>query len=66
MSSSDCPRKGKWIGGCRFEGRWEKSEPIFPANLTKVTGSIIDDFRRKTYVLDICTTCGRTIEREKA
>jgi hypothetical protein len=45
---TDCPRFNKWIRGCNFEARYDKGPK---------------DARRKTYVRDVCTSCGKTIER---
>lgn len=62
-----CPRK--WIRGCRFEPRYDLGSPRI-ANLSagRMTESsfvaVIEASKPKTYVRDVCTTCGRTIERE--
>jgi hypothetical protein len=60
----ECARKGKWIGGCRFEPRYDVSEPIFPSTLKSVDRFIAEEWRRKTYIGEACVTCGKFIERE--
>lgn len=62
---NDCPRFGKWIGGCRFEARYDLS----PADLSQFadlrgtgTGAFLERLRSKTYVRDVCIRCGKTIE----
>lgn len=61
-----CPRRGKWIAGCRFEPRFDTGAPT----TTRITNSssddaatIIESSKPRTYVRDVCVTCGRTIER---
>lgn len=61
-----CPRLGKWIGGCRFEPRYD----LGPADLSvfnSVRGGgfldLVEKMRAKTYVHDICTTCGKIVQR---
>jgi len=54
-----CERRNKWIGGCSFEPRYSTSEAILPENITKMTGDLLDGFRRHTYVGEVCTRCGR-------
>jgi len=63
---SDCPRLGKWIGGCRFEPRYD----LGPADLSSFDtlegrGSLalVEKMRAKTYVHDVCTTCGKIVRR---
>ena len=75
-----CARFGKWIGGCRFEPRFDTKntgsvfESVFGSDATWKTVSVGDGkFMRepvvpkstKTYVRDVCTRCGRTVERPK-
>jgi hypothetical protein len=63
---SDCPNFGKLIGGCRFEPRYDLGPAEgYPAEM-KGIGSLaaaMEPWRRKTYVRDVCTRCGRTVER---
>lgn len=60
-----CERKGKWIGGCKFEPRFEEA----PYNThINVKGTDAEGMRSlmfyEVYVRDVCTTCGKTIERK--
>jgi hypothetical protein len=63
---SECRRAGKWIRGCRFEARYDEGAPV-----GKYTGQyfisdapdIIRALRPITYVHDVCTRCGKTIDR---
>lgn len=41
MSTSDCPRRGKWIGGCRFEGRYHTD-----SSGTQLSAQMIDAIGR--------------------
>jgi len=60
---SDCPRFGKWIGGCQFEARYDLSAVELPAcHEVKMTLTMAEKFRSKTYVRDVCIRCGKTIE----
>lgn len=62
---SDCPRFGKLIGGCRFEPRYDLGVPQYN-NFRGSPGRVLEAIeasRPKTYVRDVCVTCGRTIER---
>lgn len=65
--SEPCPRFGKWIGGCRFEGRWE--ETVDGMNRTPQGAWLVSatgrNQGRRTYVRDVCIRCGKTIERNK-
>lgn len=67
MSEPVCPQRGKWLGGCRFEPRFD----LGAAQIGKFNyeGSdavdAIEKFRAKTYVRDVCVTCGRTKERQE-
>jgi hypothetical protein len=60
-----CPNS--YWGSHKFEARYDLS----PANLSQFAGEFkaseetIEKFRQKTYVRDICTKCGKTIERVK-
>lgn len=58
-----CPRFGKWIGGCRFEARYEERSRqanfdghIYPSSLRKL-------ITIEVYVRDVCVRCGKTVER---
>jgi hypothetical protein len=60
-----CPREGKFIGGCKFEPRYDLGEPDL-SEFTKLTASpeALNALRTKTYVKDVCVRCGKTIERK--
>jgi hypothetical protein len=79
VSEPVCPRAGKLFRGCRFEGRYDTpllsrfdetfgmftrmtTEPV-PGEPTKVR-IVQPEPPKKTYVRDVCVTCGRTIERQ--
>lgn len=78
MTEPMCPRAGKLFRGCCFEGRydtpvasrfdelygglWMTATPM-PGDPTKA--ELARPVQpKKTYVRDICRTCGRTIERQ--
>jgi hypothetical protein len=64
-----CLNAGKWIGGCKFEARYDKVEP--DSSLRRIANYsstfspwFIEKLRvKKTYVHDVCVRCGKTIER---
>mgnify|MGYP001618447839 FL=1 len=63
---NDCPRLGRLIGGCKFEARYDKSEPKINGNFTYhgMQGSArLEQLRQLTYVRDVCIRCGRTVNR---
>ena len=62
----NCPRAGYWLG-CKFEPRYDKSEPRWEGNFTYTGFSgaeRLDQLRQITYVRDVCVRCGSTIERK--
>ena len=68
-----CPREGRWIGGCRFEPRYDYA-PISPDEREWITANFLAAFdrlngmrnmRTKVYVRDVCIRCGKTIERSE-
>lgn len=64
-----CPRFGKLFGGCKFEGRYDLSAPAqvieeFKGSSAAMVG-IIEATKSKTYVRDVCVSCGKTVERQK-
>jgi hypothetical protein len=68
MSSSgqSCSRLGKWVGGCKFEPRYDKGPVQMPDgfSLNYVGVSLaerLEQHRKKTYVHDVCIRCGKTI-----
>lgn len=64
ISETPCPRLDKWIRPCRFEPRFDLGPVEFPTGLSEIQmkASALDKFRRKTYVGDVCTTCGRVVK----
>ncbi len=67
---SDCPRFGKFWNGCRFQARFDESEPTL--EITQYRGSMVSYIealkasKKRTYVRDVCIRCGRTVERKPA
>lgn len=60
-----CERRGKWIGGCRFEPRYDTTPMLSEVfALPSQLPSIIEASKRKTYVGDVCVRCGTAIVRE--
>lgn len=76
-ANPECPRAGRWIGGCKFEARYDDLGPD-PATLARLTGlqkatvydeddvKIVETLRRRRLVRDVCTRCGRTVERDNS
>ena len=63
---SDCERVGKWIGGCRFEARYDEGAPDLSGGLEMKSGNpapFLLALRPKTYIHDICTRCGKVVTR---
>jgi hypothetical protein len=64
---NDCQRLGKLIGGCEFEARYDE-EPCKPAGLEidfkGPSGTLKQILTKRTYVHDICVTCGKIVKRE--
>jgi hypothetical protein len=65
---TDCPRFGRWIGGCKFSPRYDLGEPHSAYNLSGGTAAALayinDSLKPKTYVRDVCERCGKTVERD--
>ena len=56
--------RATWLRGCRWRGRYDTTPPAIDskgaaADLVK----IIEASTRRTYVRDVCETCGATKER---
>lgn len=74
MGSDLCPRAGRWIGGCRFEARFDVGAPAVKLPLGVAPGEVLwvpseqvaalHASKPQTYVRDVCVRCGRTIERQ--
>lgn len=63
---SNCPRSGKWVRSCYFEPRYDLSPAQLPDSTGRgvtAVGPVLERFRQKTYVRDVCIRCGATIER---
>lgn len=66
---TDCPRVGKLFGGCKFSPRYDTVSATAPdgdvafwspgQRPPKPTPA------RKTYLCDVCSTCGKTLFRRK-
>ena len=48
---------------CKFEPRYDKSEPILPNQTMQAERFVAEEWRRQTYVRDVCVNCGMTVER---
>jgi hypothetical protein len=65
----ECPRRDRWIRGCHFEARYDLAPARLPKATHDVKGSggavsaFLEGFRQKTYVRDVCVTCGAVRER---
>lgn len=61
---TSCPRLGKLIGGCKFRPRYDLGPG---ATNFKVQGcdiaEVVEATKPKTYIHDICETCGQTVKR---
>lgn len=60
-----CPRLGKLIGGCRFKPRYDLGVPDL-SQFTSLKGAgegFFEAMKPKTYIHDICETCGTTVKR---
>lgn len=68
---SNCPYAGNtWMMSlrCKFEPRYDLSPPDlsqFASIERGMTQSILEQFRTKTYVHDVCVKCGKTTDRSK-
>jgi hypothetical protein len=66
----DCPRKGKLVRGCRWEGRYDHRGPSQAlehalGRAWSFKGNAAPYEVRDTYVRDVCRTCGAVRERGK-
>lgn len=63
----DCPRQGRLIGGCKFEGRYDRGaadvSKLQPTIQILYAGEVLNNLRTLTYVHDICIRCGATVKR---
>jgi hypothetical protein len=60
-----CTRRGKWIRGFRYEARYDEAagNSGHTEGDRAFTIAVIQAAKVRTYVRDVCRTCGRTIER---
>ncbi|WP_157129877.1 hypothetical protein [Burkholderia pseudomallei] len=69
---NECPRAGRWIGGCKFEARYDErpvqrvSEVVQQISRAsnEAVHSIMQGNMQSAYVHDVCTRCGKVIKRE--
>lgn len=68
--TEQCPRLGKLFRGCKFEARYDITEPDPVLSLTLSIQWALSEsdkdrlVKTSTYVHDICTTCGKIITNE--
>ncbi|KWN80852.1 hypothetical protein WM24_23740 [Burkholderia ubonensis] len=64
--TNDCPRAGRWIGGCKFEVRYDLIPLAARTDLLAPYQSImeIEARTKRIYVADVCTRCGKVVKRE--
>lgn len=61
-----CPRRDRWIRGCRFEPRYDLGPLVTKATpISRLAAGVPlwTTTQTKTYRGDVCVTCGRTVER---
>ena len=63
--SNDCPRAGRWIGGCKFEPRHDRVPTATGEDAFWIIESKLQYLKKRVYVRDICVRCGKTIERKE-
>lgn len=68
--SEPCPRVGKLFGGCKFSPRYDTVAASGPTPDAAFWNSVVGDANRytpgrKTYLCDVCETCGKTLFRRK-
>lgn len=77
MAAPDCPRAGKWFGGCAFVDHYDETATGASAaelaaldELCLFSDDIVGAIRvltatTRTYVCSVCATCGRTLQRPR-
>jgi len=61
---SDCPRFGKWFGGCRFEPRYDTHLSDRLVKINTYCGDM-EALKDKTYLVDVCVRCGKYVDRKQ-
>ncbi|MFL9904630.1 hypothetical protein PQR71_41970 [Paraburkholderia fungorum] len=70
-STNICPRAGRWFGGCNFESRYDENPVELVSEVVSVINRASDEAVhaimrgniKQVYIRDVCTRCGKTIER---
>lgn len=69
----DCPRAGRFVGGCKFRPRYDLGAPTFPGDsLSEISTSanavyvLMKESKPQTYVADVCERCGKMTARPNA
>lgn len=65
---NECPRKDKWVRGCKFEPRYNLAASTFePGGHVKTSAAAIvllaNEYRDRTYIYDVCIRCGRMVSK---
>lgn len=62
---NECPRIGRWIGGCKFEARYDRIPPEARTDLLAPYQPLmeIEARTKRIYVCDVCARCGKTVKR---
>lgn len=62
---TECPNS--WTGAHRFEPRYDLGSVDLSqfSKIVRMSAGFAEKLRKKTYIRDVCTKCGKTIEREK-
>jgi hypothetical protein len=69
--SAQCRREGWWIGGCKFEARYDEQPDQSVSEVVReisrasneAVSAIMASNTKHIYVRDVCVRCGETIER---
>ena len=60
---SDCVRANRLFGSCNFEARYDTVPTVDGQEAFWLGPDKLEALSKRTYVRDVCTRCGRTIER---
>jgi hypothetical protein len=64
---SDCPRIGKLFRACKWSPRFDLGTPTLDGDLSGPAAALVialEASKPKTYIRDVCETCGKTLERQ--